>query len=455
MTFQEIFMTFDHFLATLAGAIWGLPLVILLAGSGILFSLLLKGIQFRGFCHALKVIFGNYDCKNDPGEISHFQALTTALSATVGLGNIGGVAVAIQTGGPGAVFWMASMGILGMATKYAECTLSVMYRKIDEKGKVSGGPIQYILNGLGPSWRLLAVFFAIACTIGAFNLFQVNQAALILKTYFSVPEVLTGCVMAIAVGAVIVGGIKRIGLVTSYLVPFMSGIYLLAGFCMIFIHIDQIPAVLQQIISNAFTGTAALGGFTGVVVAEAITQGVRRACFSNEAGLGTAPFAHAAASTNEPVREGLVACLGPFIDTVVCGTTALVILIAGAWRLDFQGVQITALAFDSVFSGFGSLMLPIIVTLFAFSTALGWAYYGEVSVNFLFSDNQKYLLFYKMIFCCMLIFGSIWSVDLVLNFIDSMLGLMVLPNLIAVWLLFPKLKKATTDYFERLKNNAF
>ena len=455
MEFKEILLVFDHFLETLVGYIWGLPLVIILVGSGILFSLLLKGVQFRGFCHALKIISGKYNCKGGPGEISSFQALTTALSATIGLGNIGGVAVAIQAGGPGAVFWMVLVGIFGMATKYAECTLSVIYRKIDENGKVLGGPIQYIVNGLGPSWKFLAIFFAVACTIGAFNLFQVNQAALILKTYFSIPEIFTGCVMAIVVGVVIIGGIKRIGLVTSYLVPFMSGIYVLIGLCVVLIHIDQVPTILQYIISGAFTKTAAIGGFTGVVVTEVIIQGVRRACFSNEAGLGTAPIAHAAASTNEPVREGIAACLGPFIDTILCSMTAFVILISGVEVLDSEGVQLTSIAFDSVFSGFGSFVLPIIVTLFACSTSLGWAYYGEVSVSFLCSNNEKCLLAYKIIFCLMLVLGSIWSIDTVLNFIDIMLGLMVFPNLIAIWLLFPKLKEATRCYFKRLKSDEF
>ena len=455
MESKKMFLGFDHFLENLVSYIWGLPLVIILVGSGILLSLFFKGIQFKGFFHAFKVLSGKYNYKGGLGEISSFQALTTALSATIGLGNIGGVAVAIQTGGPGAVFWMVLAGVFGMATKYAECTLSVIYRKIDDKGRVFGGPLQYIVSGLGPSWKFLAVFFAIACMVGAFNLFQTNQAALILNTYFSIPKIFTGCMIAVAVGVVIMGGIKRIGLVTSYLVPFMSGIYVLTGLFVILMHIDQVPAILQQIILDAFTGTAATGGFTGVIVSKVITQGVRRACFSNEAGLGTAPFAHAAASTNEPVREGIVACLGPFIDTVLCSMTAFVILISGVWALDLEGVQLTALAFDSAFSGFGSFVLPIIVTLFACSTSLGWAYYGEVSVNFLFSNNEKCLWAYKIIFCFMLILGSVWSVDAVLNFIDSMLGLMVIPNLIAVWLLFPKLKEATKDYFMRLKNNEF
>ncbi len=454
--------TIDSFLSVLVSYVWGLPLVIILAGSGLLFSILLRGVQLRGFCHAIKVIIGRYDRQEDPGQITHFQALSTALSATVGLGNIAGVAIAIKAGGPGATFWMIVIGLLGMATKYAECTLSMMYRRIDDHGKVLGGPIQYIVHGLKPHWRFLAVFFAIASVIGGLgigNLFQIYHTANILHSSFFIPPIATGLIAAFVMGFVIIGGIKRIALVTSYLVPLMGSIYVLAALTVILINIQQIPSIFMQIISDAFTGTAAVGGFTGVVFAEVIKQGTRRACFSNEAGLGSAPIAHAAASTKEPVREGVVALLEPFIDTVViCTMTALVILISGYWTSDVEGLELTKMAFDFSLPGFGSYILPIIAALFAFSTALSWSYYGEVSITYLFSrlkNTNKWVVAYKVFFCIVIVIGSVWSSTPVTNFSDTMLGLMVIPNLIAVWLLFPQLRIATNKYFQRLHNKEF
>ena len=358
---------------------------------------------------------------------------------------------------------MIVIGLVGMATKYAECTLGVLYRDIDERGKVLGGPMQYIVNGLGPSWKFLAIFFAIACILGSFgtgNLFQSHFIAQALNTSFEVPNFVTGCIVAIFVGIVIIGGIKRIGLVASYLVPFMSAVYIGACLIVIFLNISQVPELFAQIISDAFTGTAAVGGFTGVVVAEVIKQGARRACFSNEAGIGSAAIAHAAASTKEPVREGLVALLEPFIDTVIiCTMTALVILISGDWMSpDILGIDLTSSAFNSVIPGFGTYILPVIITLFAYSTSLGWAYYGETAANFLFNDNKHkevYLMSYKIIFCFTIILGSVWSPSGVISFTDIMTGLMVISNILAIWLLFPILQKFTNDYFKRLNDNEF
>ena len=466
MSFEYIITAIDSFLNTAVGYVWGLPLVILLVGSGFLFSILLKGIQLKGFLHAIKIVTGRYDKKTDPGEITHFQALSAALSGTVGLGNIAGVAIAIKAGGPGATFWMIVIGLLGMATKYAECALGVLYRDIDSKGKVLGGPMQYIVNGLGPSWKFLAIFFAVACMISSFgmgNLFQSHYMAQSLYTSFAIPQLLTGIIVAILVGIVIIGGIKRIGLVASYVVPFMGAVYITACLLVIFMNISQVPELFALIISSAFTGTAAVGGFTGVVVAEVIKQGARRASFSNEAGLGSAAIAHAAACTKEPAREGLVALLEPFIDTVViCTMTALVILISGVWMSpDMQeigGVDLTAIAFNSALPGFGNYILPIVVALFAYSTSLTYAYYGEAATHFLFKNRKNkelYLMSYKILFCLMIILGSIWSSSAVINFSDMMTGLMVLPNLIAVWLLFPKVREVTNDYFKRLNNNEF
>ena len=381
---EQIMTTINEFLGLTVGYVWSLPLVILLAGSGFLFSILLKGIQFKGFFHAIRVVLGYYDHKEDPGEVIHFQALSAALSGTVGLGNIVGVAIAIKTGGPGTVFWMIMIGFLGMATKYAECTLGVMYRKIDKNEKVLGGPMCYITSGLGPSWKFMAIFFAIAYVITVFgtgNLFQVHYMAQSLNDSFSIPQILTGITLSITVGAIILGGIKRIALIASYLVPFMGIVYVSACLAVIFINIFELPQIFAQIVSGAFTGTAATGGFAGVSVAKVIELGARRACFSNEAGLGTAAIAHATASTREPVREGLVALLEPFIDTIViCTMTALVILISGSWALESNvgEAELISIAFNSSLPGFGTFAIPIIIALFAYSTTLTFAYYGEI-----------------------------------------------------------------------------
>lgn len=452
--------TLNSILSTAVGYVWGLPLVIILVGTGLFLSLFLGGaapIQFRGFFHAIQVVRGKYDDPDDPGEISHFQALCTALSATVGLGNIAGVAVAIHVGGPGATFWMIVVGLLGMATKFAECSLAVMYRRVDKKGIVHGGPMHYIERGLGKKWKPLAVFFALAAMVssfGAANMFQTNQVAMILNSSFGVPPLATGLIIAILVAIVIIGGIKRIGRVTSFLVPVMGAVYILGALLVIVMNLEKVPALLAQIVTDAFTGTAATGGFAGIAVQQVLIQGVRRACFSNEAGLGSAPIAHAAAATKEPIREGVVALLEPFIDTVViCTMTALVILISGAWTQDANGVQLTATAFDSAIPGFGTIFVPIAVSLFAYSTLLSWSYYGERSVDYLW--GEKGILLYKLCFCTLAVVGAVWAIEPVLNFSDMMLGLMVVPNLIAVVLLYPKLQKETKSYFKKLEAHKF
>ena len=317
--------TLSDFFEALVGYVWGLPTVGLLIGSGVVISILLKGIQIRGFVHGIRVVCGQYRNPNDPGEISHFKALCTALSATVGLGNIAGVALAISAGGPGALFWMILSGLFGMATKYAECTLGVLYRRIDAKGIVHGGPMHYIELGLGRRARPLAMFFAFACvvaTFGAANMYQTNQVAQTLNNYWNIPAWLTGLVLAGISGVVIIGGIKRIGTMAAFLVPLMGTIYVLGAVMIIALNIHTVPELLTRIVSDAFSGEAAAGGVLG----EVVRQGVRRAAFSNEAGLGSSPIAHSAAVTREPVREGTVALLEPFIDTVViCSMTALVI----------------------------------------------------------------------------------------------------------------------------------
>ena len=439
----------ENILAYLVGAIWGLPMVVLLMGSGLLFTLLLKGIQFRAFGHAIDVVRGKYDNKNDPGEISHFKALTTALSATIGLGNIAGVAIAIKMGGPGTVFWMTLAGLVGMATKYCECGLSQLYRAIDDRGRVLGGPMVYISRGLGEKFRPLAIFFAVSCIVSSFgisNMFQSNQTASIFNDFFSINPWVTGSLLALAVATVIIGGLQRIATTTSILVPFMGGIYVLGAAFVILMHLGQVPELILLIVRDAFTGGAMAGGSLGAV----LIMGARRACFSNEAGLGSAAMAHCAAATKEPVREGVVAMLGPFIDTVViCNMTALVILISGGWADGAQGIELTALAFDSAMPGFGQYFVPFAALLFAFSTMISWFYYGEMSAKFL-TKSKSFLLCYKVIFCLFALIGAVWGPKAVIDFSDMALGLMVVPNLIGVWLLFPKLKEEGHRYFQHL-----
>lgn len=441
--------------------VWGPPLVIALLGTGILLSFLILGgrglLQYIGFKHAIDVVRGKFDDKSDPGQISHFQALCTALSATVGLGNIGGVALAMHIGGPGATFWMIVVGLIGMVTKYSECTLAVKYRFIDEKGVVHGGPMHYIERGLGKAWKPLAIFYAVGCMISSFgagNMFQTNQVASILETNFDVPTWVSGGALAILVGIVIIGGIQRIAQVTSRLVPVMAGLYILGSLVVIFKHIGLVPDLLMTILHDAFTGTAAVGGFAGATFKMVLIQGVRRACFSNEAGMGSAAIAHSAAATKEPAREGAVALLEPFIDTVVvCTMTALVILISGAWTSDANGVELTAIAFDSSFKGFGTYFVPLAVSLFAYSTLLSWSYYGERSADYLF--GEKGVLPFKIVFCGFVILGATTGLGAVVAFSDLVFGLLAIPNLIAIWLLFPVLKKETISYFDRLKKGEF
>lgn len=451
--------TINEFLNIAVTYIWGLPMVFALLGAGLFFTISLGLIQLKGFKHAIHVIIGKYTSKDDEGEISHFQALTTALSATIGLGNIAGVAVAITRGGPGAAFWMIVTGFLGMATKYAESTLSIKYRKIESDGSVHGGPMYYILNGMGPKFKPLALFFAVAAIFGSFGapgMFQTNQVASIFKANFDVSPWITGLIISVLTAVVIIGGIKRIANVTSYLIPFMAGIYILGCLVVIFMNLPLIPSMFVAIITDAFTGTAAVGAFEGVVVREVFVHGVRRACFSNEAGMGSSPIAHAAATTKEPVREGVVALLEPFVDTVVvCTMTALVILLSGVWQQPNpgDGSIITAMAFNSAIPGFGQYFIPVAVFLFAYSTMISWSYYGQVATSFIF--GPKSILYYNIAFCVLSFIGSIWSLTPIISFSDIMFGLMAVPNLFAIIYLSKTVRTETQKYFSKLKNNEF
>jgi alanine or glycine:cation symporter, AGCS family len=443
----------EKWLASTVDIVWGLPTIAIMILSGLSLTLYLSNgipLQIRYFSHALKVVFGKYDNPNDPGEINHFQALCTALSATIGLGNIGIVAIIIKLGGPGAIFWMFIAGFIGMATKYAETTLALAYRHIKDDGSVRGGPMYYIKNGLSANFLPMAKFYSFAIAIGSFgisNMFQTNQSAEILHQSFAIPKMVTGIVFTLLAAVVIIGGIKRIAKVTSILVPLMGITYVIGCLIVLSYHYQVIPDKIMLIINSAFSVQSFAGGTTfGIYMA--LIQGIKRACFSNEAGLGSAAIAHSAAATKEPAREGMVSMLEPFIDTMtICTMSALVILTTDVWQhSDLMGVPLTALAFDSVIPGFGKYFIPIAATLFAFSTLISWSYYGETAIEFLM--GEKYIISYKALFCLFAAVGAIWEVKAVLDFSDIMTGLMIFPNLLAIWLLRKKLKLITINYLK-------
>ncbi|MGR3304452.1 MAG: alanine/glycine:cation symporter family protein [Candidatus Scalindua sp.] len=567
-----------EFLGKIAGYIWSMPLVILLVGTGVYFSIRLVFPQFRRFGHAIAIARGKYDNPDDPGEITHFQALCAALSATVGVGNIVGVAIALHAGGPGAVFWMWVAALFGMVTKYAECTLSLKYRVIHSDGTVSGGPMYYIEKGMGSRYKWLAILFAscgLIATFGGGNMVQSNSMTLAFTDQFAtqkyynetplsklnngaeismlegadfiiktrdgkaivvdisrastvgdllnainlhpgnssnsvfaevamdnnsieftdytdgeyeftlvspnddkligelgfvnndgsinklsdskistvIPEKLflkamLGVAISITVGMVIIGGIKRIGKVASRLVPIMSAIYVAGALFIILWNYDRIADSFYLIFKHAFTPTAATGGFAGATVLYAITWGVRRAAFSNEAGLGSAPIAHAAAKTKEPVREGLVAMMGPLIDTlVICTMTALVIIISGEWMGSADSAVLTKNAFNAGIPYVGGVIVAIGLILFAISTAISWSYYGDRCAEYLF--GRRAIKPYRWLYVIALFVGAMVQLEFVWNFSDITLGLMALPNLIALIALSGVVISLTKDYFSR------
>ena len=440
----------DRFWAAAANLVWGFPLVILLIGAGLYFTIAGK-IPILRIGHAMRVLRGKYDDPNDPGEITHFQALSAALSATIGTGNIAGVGVAIASGGPGAVFWMWITALFGMALKYGECLLSLKYRTIHEDGTVSAGPMYYLEKGLGQKW--LGIFFALFAAIASFgigNMVQANSVAEPVYTYLKIPKLGTGLIIGGLVFLVIVGGIKRIGQVASKLVPFMTVVYVLGALWVILNNFSAVPEAFGLIFSHAFTGTAATGGFAGAAVAQAIRFGVARGLFSNEAGLGSAPIAHGAAQTEEPVREGLVAMLGPFIDTIViCSMTALVIITTGAYTNGETGAVLTARAFDLGLPHIGGYIVAFGIIFFAFSTVISWSYYGDRSVEYLFGPRMgpKMVMPYRVLFCLLLPVGAYMKINLVWTLSDIANALMAWPNLIALIGLTPVIMTATREYF--------
>lgn len=439
-----------------------LPIVIIILLTGAtIFTVYFRFIQFRGFKLAIDTVRGKYSNPNDEGEVSHFQALTAALSGTVGLGNIAGVAIAISLGGPGATFWMILAGLLGMASKFTECTLGVKYRDVGPDGTVYGGPMYYLTKGLAEKGytglgKVLAVFFAIMCIGGSFgggNMFQANQAAQQFNNMIGATSgsagVVFGVVMAVVVAIVIIGGIKRIGSVTEKVVPFMCGVYVLAALVIIFANITVLPKAFGLIVGGAFSPEGIAGGFVGVLV-----QGFRRAAFSNEAGVGSAAIAHSAVKTDHPASEGIVALLEPFIDTVVvCTMTALVIIVTGNYLNpggSMSGVDLTSQAFASVIPWF-PYVLTIAVVLFAFSTMLSWSYYGLQSWMYLFGRSKLADYSYKVLFCLFVILGSAASLGAVTDFSDAMIFAMVVPNMIGLIILLPVVREEVNSYVNKIK----
>ena len=427
--------------------------MILLIGGGIFFSIYSRLLPFFYFKHALEVLTGKFDSENDPGQISHFQGLTSALASTVGMGNIAGVAIAIHMGGPGSIFWMWITAIIGMSTKFFTCTLAVMYRGKDDKGEIQGGAMYFIEEGLGPKFKPLANMFAISGLIGTLTFFQANQLSSVIMNFIYKPygmfennatygNLTTGIFIAFLVGTVVFGGITRISNVASRMVPFMVTLYLFGAVTIIFKNIDQIIPVINLIFYDAFTGSAIQGGTLGSM----IIIGVRRGLFSNEAGTGTETMAHGAVKTNEPIREGLVAMLGPFIDTIiVCTITALVILISGEYQNGETGVKLTIDSFSKELGFTGELLLIVAAITFAISTMFGYAYYGRKCTSYLFGTNAK--AFHSWFYISTIIISAIIKLDLVLNIVDSAFALMVIPTMISTLLLAPKVMKEAKRYF--------
>ena len=435
----------------------GFPLIVLwLICGSIFFTLRMGFINVRGFKHAIDIVRGKYDDPDDDGEVSHFQALATALSGTVGLGNIAGVAIAVQMGGPGAVLWMTLGGFFGMNSKFVECSLAQKYRRVKADGSIAGGPMYYISRplanvGLRPVGKALAGLFAILCilaSLGGGNMFQANQSyAAVSNVISGIPSWIFGIVVAVLVGIVIIGGISRIASITGKLVPLMAVIYILACLWIISINLGEVPNAIGTIFTGAFSPQAVGGGFVGVLI-----QGIRRSAFSNEAGVGSAAIAHSAARSDEPLREGLVALLEPLIDTIViCNMTALVIVITGTYRDDSigDGVLLTSRAFDTVVDWFPSI-LAIAVALFAFSTMISWSYYGERAWEYLFGNGS--ILVYKGIFVFCVFVGAVVNLGAVLDFSDMMLLAMSIPNLIGCYMLSGELASDLNEYMDRLSS---
>ena len=439
----------EKLVATLSGIVWGAPMLILLVGTGLYLTIILKGMQFWALPHAMKLIF--HKEHDGEGEISHFAALMTALAATVGIGNIVGVATAITLGGPGAVFWMWMTGLVGMATKYSEAVLAVKYRQKGHHHGFKGGPMYYLTYGL--NMPKLGMAFAIFTAIAAFgigNMTQANAVAQILNSEMAVPTWITGVVLLTLTAVVILGGIKSIGNFTSFLVPFMILIYVAVSLVILAMNLDKLGSAFGLIFYHAFNPIAAGGGFVGATMAAAIRYGVARGVFSNESGLGSAPIAAAAAKTNDPVRQALVSMTQTFIDTlVVCTMTALIILISPFWQQGVSPSALTMQSFQLYLGSFGGIVVIISTVLFAYSTILGWSYYGEKAFEYIF--GERFIRLYRVLFIAGVMVGSMMKLEFVWNFSDLTNGMMAIPNLIALLLLSKVISSESKRYFESLK----
>jgi len=448
-------LSIDKIISEISSFVWGYPLLVILIGGGLYLLIISKFIPFKYFFHAIDIIRGKYDDKKSDGEISHFQALTTALSATVGMGNIAGVAVAISIGGPGAIFWMWISGIIGMSTKFFTSSLAIMYRGVDSVGNKQGGPMYFIVNGLGKKWLPMAIFFSFCGMVGALPVFNVNQLTQAINDIILRPNglevsllsnAIIGLLLIILTSIVILGGLKRISKVSAKLVPFMVGVYILSVLVILVLNFDKVPEYIYLIFYDAFhadyySGNSALGGVLGAL----IILGIRRGAFSNEAGIGMAPMVHGAAKTNNPIKEGFVAMLGPFIDTLlVCTMTALAILVTGAWQSEADGVTLTATAFESTFSVAGNYILLACVFIFSISSLFSYSYYGTKCLSFLAGDHNKKK--YNYIYIISIMLGATTSLSMMINLIDTFFALMAIPTMIATLILAPKVLQKLKTY---------
>ena len=446
-----------EYIISFANWIWGTPMLVILMGGGLVLLVHSGFVPFRKIGHAMGLLSGKYDDDLAPGQISSFQALSAAIAATVGLGNISGVAIAINMGGPGAIFWMWVSAFVGMATKFYTCSLAIMYRGKDSEGQIQGGPMYVIEEGMGKKWKFLSVIFCGAGILGLLAIFQANQLTAVLRTVILEPAGLDGgdktrwiigITMMVLVAIVILGGIKRIAAVAAKMVPFMVGLYFVTVIIIVFKYIGDVPEMFLKIITDAFTGEAMAGGAVGAV----IIVGARRAAFSNEAGIGTAPMVHGASKNNEPIREGLIAMLGPFIDTVVvCTLTALVIMLTGVWEsTEKDGVRLTLAAFDIALPYYGKYLLMLAVLVFALSTMFTYSYYGHKCFGYLF--GAKRADYYNYFYLITIVAGAVASLDVVISLVDGMYAIMAVPTMISTFYLAPKVRIAMKDYFKRMKS---
>ncbi|MGF1757161.1 sodium:alanine symporter family protein [Photobacterium sagamiensis] len=443
-----------NFISAINSLVWGVPMLVMILGVGVFLTVGLKLMPIVKLGTGFKLLWSGRIPEKEKivkGEISPFNALMTSLSATIGTGNIAGVATAIFLGGPGALFWMWCTALVGMATKYAEAVCAVQYRETDEEGNHVGGPMYYIKNGLSRKWAWLGTAFAIFGSIAGFgigNTVQSNSVAAAVSSSFGIPPMVSGLVMMILVGLVLMGGIKRIADVAGKLVPLMAAFYIASGLLVLGMNFSEIPAAFSLIISSAFTPVAAQGGFAGAAVWAAIRFGVARGVFSNEAGLGSAPIAHAAAQTQNPVAQGLVAMLGTFIDTlVVCSITGIAIVVTGAWSTGETGAALTSVAFASALPGLGNYIVAIALSVFAFTTILGWSFYSEKCVQYLF--GVKAVVPFRVLWIVAVPIGATSSLEFIWLLADTLNAMMAIPNLIALLLLSPVVFKLTKEYFSR------